>query len=160
MRDPISIERVQQLHPAVRDTFTRFIEECEHMDNITLRIMLPVYRTIAEQDALYAHGRNGDTRPVVTKAKGGESFHNYGLAIDICVVGAHGEMVWSFDNSVLEPIAKKYDIEWGGDWQSIKDRPHFQISFGHTWQQLFNLVQLGHVDAEGYVLLSDPNGDG
>lgn len=39
-------------------------------------------RTFKEQDALYAKGR---TKPggVVTKAKGGQSMHNYGLAVDL-----------------------------------------------------------------------------
>lgn len=38
-------------------------------------------RSFEEQDELYAHGR---TRPgpVVTQARGGLSFHNYGLATD------------------------------------------------------------------------------
>ena len=26
--------------------------------------------------------------------------------------------------------------EWGGDWKSFKDYPHFQISDGHTWRTL------------------------
>jgi peptidoglycan L-alanyl-D-glutamate endopeptidase CwlK len=40
-------------------------------------------RTFAEQDALFAQGR---TKPgkKVTKAKGGQSNHNYGLAVDLC----------------------------------------------------------------------------
>ncbi|MEK4456343.1 M15 family metallopeptidase [Paenibacillus sp. FSL R10-2748] len=37
-------------------------------------------RTYAEQDALYAQGRNGDKRPKVTKVRGGYSNHNFGFA--------------------------------------------------------------------------------
>lgn len=39
------------------------------------------FRTLARQNELFAQGRvtNG---PVVTNAKGGQSFHNYGLAFD------------------------------------------------------------------------------
>lgn len=160
MKDSISVERIQQLHPKVRDKFTKFIEECETTFNITLRIMLPVYRSIAEQNALYAQGRT-TKGPVVTNAKGGSSFHNYGLAVDLCRVDAEDsdhdgdtrEILWNFDNGTLDPIAKKYGLEWGGDWHSIKDKPHFQFTFGKTWQELFKMVSEKKIDSDGYVLI-------
>jgi peptidoglycan L-alanyl-D-glutamate endopeptidase CwlK len=39
-------------------------------------------RTFAEQDALFAQGRTKPGR-IVTNARGGESNHNYGLAVDL-----------------------------------------------------------------------------
>lgn len=153
MRDLKSLDRVKQLHPKCRNTFKQFIEECENNFGIILRIMLPVYRTIEEQNALYAQGRT-TVGSIVTKAKGGQSFHNYGLAVDLCEMSSDDkEVLWNFDMGLLDPIAKKYNLEWGGNWQSIKDRPHFQISYGHTWQQLLKLHQDKHVDAQGYVLI-------
>ena len=160
MKDIISIERIKQLHPKAREVFTKFIEECENTFNITLRIMLPVYRSIAEQNALYAQGRTSPGK-IVTNAKGGSSFHNYGLAVDLCRVDAEDsdkdgdtkEILWEFDNGKLDPITKKYNLEWGGNWHTIKDKPHFQLTFGKTWQQLFKMVTDKQVDAEGYVKL-------
>lgn len=40
------------------------------------------YRTVAEQDALFAQGRT-KPGPRVTDAPGGLSLHNYGLAVDV-----------------------------------------------------------------------------
>jgi hypothetical protein len=160
MKDSISVERIKQLHPKVQEIFTKFIEECETTFNITLRIMLPVFRTISEQNALYTQGRTSPGK-IVTNAKGGSSFHNYGLAIDLCRVDAEDsdhdgdskEILWDFDNGKLDPIAKKYNLEWGGDWHTIKDKPHFQYTFGKTWQDLFKMVNAKQVDAQGYVNL-------
>ncbi len=150
MKDAISVNRLMQLHPKVRGTFKLFIEECESTFNIILRIMLPVYRTIAEQNDLFAQGRTKAGK-IVTKARGGESYHNYGLAIDLCEMSSDDkEVLWNFDMAKLDDIAKKHGIEWGGDWQSIKDRPHFQISFGYSWQKLLVMSK----DKDGYPLIA------
>ena len=52
------------------------------------------YRSFAEQNALYAQGR---TKPgnIVTNAKGGQSLHNYGLAVDVVPLGANGQPNWN-----------------------------------------------------------------
>jgi hypothetical protein len=42
-------------------------------------------RTFAEQDALYAQGRTRKGLRV-TNAKGGQSYHNYGLAADCALL--------------------------------------------------------------------------
>lgn len=104
------------------------------------------YRSKAEQDALYAQGR---TKPgkIVTNAKGGYSLHNFGLAVDFALFTKDGKkVVWDtvkdFDKDgtpdwqevVLE--AKKLGFEWGGDWKSFKDYPHFQLDNGLTMAQL------------------------
>lgn len=135
MKDQISIERLEQLHPKVKDTFKSFIEDIEKEFNTTFRIVQGL-RTIQEQNDLYAQGRTKKGK-IVTNAKGGSSFHNYGLGIDIAEL-KNGNINWSFDYSKLKPIAKKYNIEWGGDWKTIIDKPHYQVSFGYTWQQLFD----------------------
>lgn len=154
MKDAISVERVKKLHPAVRDTFTKFITECENTLNITLRITMG-YRTIKEQNDLYAQGR---TKPgsIVTRAKGGQSFHNFGLAVDLVeLVG--GQPNWKYDMSNLFPIADKYGLECGGRWKSIKDMPHFEARTvnGHTFlencKDLLAMVNSGKVDENGYV---------
>ena len=86
-------------------------------------------RTYSEQDALYRKGRFGNPGPRVTNAKGGQSNHNFGLAWDIGI----------FDNGKYITTDKKYkdlasavltqlqDIEWGGNWVSFKDFPHYQL---------------------------------
>jgi hypothetical protein len=154
MRDKYSDERIDKLHPKVRQVFTDFINECEETFNVTLRVVQG-YRTFEEQDALYAKGR-GAGGSVVTNARGGQSFHNYGLAIDVCaMVGNDKEVDWNYNTGELEPIAKKHGITWGGTWAHIKDKPHFEMNFGHGSSGFNFFLQLhteGKVDAQGYVI--------
>lgn len=133
MRDQTSILRIEKLHPAVRDIFKRFIEEAEETLDIKLRVTQGL-RTFAEQDALYAQGR---TKPggIVTKAKGGQSFHNYGLAIDLVEI-RNGKANWDFDYRLLLPFAQKYNLTWGGNFKSIVDKPHYELTFGNSFKQL------------------------
>lgn len=141
MKDQLSVERLKQLHPKAISIFQQFIEECESSFNVTLRIMLPVFRSIAEQDALYAQGR---TKPgkIVTNAKGGSSFHNYGLAVDLCSMIDDEEQVdWNFNMGKLQATGNKYGLVWGGSWKTLKDYPHFEKTFGYTWQQLYTKYQ-------------------
>jgi hypothetical protein len=160
MKDKLSEVRLQKLHPDVRDSFRAFIEECENSLDIILRITQGL-RTTDEQDKLYAIGRT-EPGKIVTNAKGGTSFHNYGLAVDLAVVvsrkGAKdikeiAEIDWEFDMSRLKPVALKYGIEWGGDWVSLKDYPHWQITFGHTVRQLLAIAEQKKVDGNGYVTI-------
>lgn len=135
MKDGFSDKRIKLLHPKVRLHFQNFIEEAESNLDITLRIAQGL-RTMEEQNALYEQGR---TRPgqIVTKAKAGRSFHNYGLAVDL--VRMKGTQVdWEYDMSKLLPFAQKYGIDWGGSWKKFKDYPHFEKTFGYTWRQLLS----------------------
>lgn len=84
------------------------------------------FRTFAEQDALYAQGRTKPGKPV-TNARGGQSLHNYGLAIDACVI-KNGKITWDEkEYRQFGEFAKTADLEWGGDWKTFKDLPHVQI---------------------------------
>jgi peptidoglycan L-alanyl-D-glutamate endopeptidase CwlK len=96
------------------------------------------YRSFAEQNALYAQGR---TKPgnIVTNARGGQSLHNYGLAVDVVPIGANGQPNWNVPNSTWQKIGaagKRQGMEWGGDWTSFVDRPHFQMTAGRSISSL------------------------
>lgn len=127
---------IKELHPYVMRKAEKLISECAKAGiNI---IVTETYRSISEQDALYAQGR---TKPgkVVTNAKGGQSYHNYRLAFDIVPL-IDGKAAWSrldlFDN--VGEIGKGLGLEWGGDFKTIKDRPHFQYTQGLTYHDLQN----------------------
>lgn len=86
------------------------------------------YRSFARQEELYAQGR---TTPgnVVTNAKPGKSRHNYGEAYDLAIF-VRGKPDWNRPEGeweMLGEIGKSLGLEWGGDWTSFKDRPHFQL---------------------------------
>lgn len=147
MRDTISIGRVALLHPSRREEVVNIIDKVEanFPANMAIRIVQGL-RTFAEQDALY------NQRPKVTKAKGGQSLHNYGLAIDFSIMhdkdnnGSFEELSWDtaldFDKDGKidwqEVVAEfeKAGWEWGGKWRTFKDYPHCQKTNGFTWQQL------------------------
>jgi hypothetical protein len=145
MKDPLSIQRIATTHPLVRDTFTKFIDAAESELNITLRVTHAL-RTIAEQNALYAQGRTTSGK-IVTNAKGGQSFHNVGTAIDV-VQMVNGKPNWNFDYSKLEKYSKPLGIEWGGRFKSIVDKPHFQITFGKKMSEIMKLP----FDKNGYPI--------
>jgi peptidoglycan L-alanyl-D-glutamate endopeptidase CwlK len=93
--------------------------------------IVETYRTPEKQDILYEQGRTieGD---IITKARAWESYHNYGLALDISHTPS--EVVDAFENA---------GFEWGGRWESFKDTPHFQMTFGLSVSDLKELYAKG-----------------
>lgn len=100
------------------------------------------YRSVDKQNELFAQGR---TKPgkVVTNARGGLSWHNYGLAADV-VFKKNGKWSWSeeHDWKKLGEIGKKCGLEWGGDWKR-PDRPHFQYTNGLSIRTALRLYNQG-----------------
>lgn len=135
MRDTISIQRVSQLHPKIRDEVKILIDQVEATmpADTSIRVVQGL-RTIAEQDAIYAKGRTAPGA-IVTKARGGKSYHNYGTAFDYCTI-KNGKISWEVYQPMVA-IFKAAGYTWGGDFQTIVDKPHFQKSFGKTVKQLF-----------------------
>lgn len=86
MTDKITIDRIALLHPAVREEAKAIYDGiCQALTGRAICRFAYTIRTFAEQEALYAQGR---TKPgkVVTNAKAGMSYHNYGLAVDIVLL--------------------------------------------------------------------------
>ena len=83
-------------------------------------------RTYEEQDALYAQGR---TTPgnIVTKAKGGYSNHNFGIAFDIGVFEGSNYLTDSPKYKAVGVVGTELGLDWGGNWKTINDQPHFQL---------------------------------
>jgi len=128
-------DRLSKIHPTLADKARQLIAKA-HEEGIDL-VVTQGLRTIAEQNALYAQGRTAPGK-IVTKAKGGSSYHNFGLAFDIAVRNADGSIDWDSTKlySRVGQLGKSIGLEWGGDFKSIKDTPHFQLTFGLTLSQL------------------------
>lgn len=163
MRDSVSISRVQLLHPLVRTEVSLLIDrvELEFPSYIAVRIVQGL-RTIDEQDALFNQPHDGkdndgdgkidEADEHVTNARGGSSYHNYGLAIDFALLydkdknGKYETLSWDLvadmdrdgkrDWSEMVNVFKSAGWEWGGNWQTLIDNPHLQKTFGYTWKQL------------------------
>lgn len=117
--------RLAGVHPALADRAMAIIAAAA-ADGYTLRVSQGV-RTFAEQDALYAQGRTVRGKRV-TNARGGQSMHNYGLAVDfVFLVG--GKVSW--DEALYTRIGAWADraggCEWGGRWR-FADKPHVQLA--------------------------------
>ena len=122
------------LHPYVRHLALQFLAKCKQ-EGINVLIYC-TYRSKEEQDALYAQGRTAPGRKV-TNARGGYSYHNYGLAFD-CVPMIDGRARWDRVDlfNKMGQIGTSLGLIWGGNFKSFKDRPHFQWSNGLTIKQL------------------------
>ena len=130
MKNDIRIDRTK-LHPYLDYMLGIMLKYCNE-EGIFL-IITEGYRTVADQDALYAKGR---TKPgvKVTNAQGWQyqSQHQWGIAFDIAIKN-EGHL---WDESYFRKaanIAKKHckALGWGGDWtileDGIVDTPHFYI---------------------------------
>lgn len=158
MRDLISIHRANELHPAVRQEVIDTINEIEKGLPLNAKVRIAQgLRTIEYQNELYTLGRtkvNPDGKSknkpmgnIVTKAKGGSSYHNYGNAFDFCLVydnkGVSWDLIKDFDADGIKDwdevvnAFKAKGWEFGGDWKSLKDYPHLQKTFGVHWQTLY-----------------------
>lgn len=126
--------RIAQLEPVLQPK-ARALLEAARAEGVEL-VVTQGLRTYAEQDALYAQGRTAPG-PKVTNAKAGHSWHNFGLAFDVAVV-KDGRPTWPNDVSLWQRIGalgKAQGLTWGGDFTSIVDYPHFQLTGGLTLEQ-------------------------
>lgn len=128
---------ISELHPELQEKVKEFQKKCTKAG---LKVGISeCYRTVKEQDELYAQGR---TKPgkIVTNAKGStySSMHQWGVAFDFYRndgKGAYNTSGRFFDKVGL--IGKSLGLEWGGDWKSPVDKPHFQLPYwGSTTARL------------------------
>lgn len=145
--DKLTIDRIGQAHPKIREELKQYYIECNNQlpKGVRLRFSY-VYRSVEEQNILY------NKKPKVTNAKGGQSIHNYGLALDVVILidkdknGTFESIDWNIKSPYFQFVVnyfKSKGYEWGGDWKSFKDYPHFQKSFGLSWQMLKNRINIG-----------------
>lgn len=96
------------------------------------------FRSIAEQNSLYAQGRSTPGK-IVTFAKGGESAHNYGCATDWTVWDENAQPIWLQNNDPklqeLSEASDKVGAEWGGHFP-IPDCPHVQLGLSLPWKDV------------------------
>ncbi|MDR6968492.1 peptidoglycan L-alanyl-D-glutamate endopeptidase CwlK [Flavobacterium arsenatis] len=162
--------RIAKLHPLVREEVAKIIHECDIALTGRAKIRITQgLRTFKEQQDLYALGRtkvNPDGKSLkkpmgnkVTNAKAGQSIHNYGFAVDMVLIIDGKNVSWNttkdWDNDQVADwyecvkIFAKHGWEWGGNWKTFKDLPHFDKKGYNSWQKLSKLK----LDKNGYVML-------
>lgn len=83
-------------------------------------------RTYEEQNELFAQGRTKPGR-IVTNARGGFSNHNFGIAFDVGVFEGANYLGESPKYKALGALGMDLGLEWGGNWKTFLDEPHFQL---------------------------------
>lgn len=148
--DSRTLKYLRTLEPAARRKFIPFIRRAKSI----AASMGADYRAISgtrgkeEQDALYAKGRT-TPGPRVTNAQYGYSNHNFGIALDFGVFSG-GEYLDSSAprraaaiHKAVGALASRYGLEWGGDWTSFTDLPHFEVATGLSMSEKRRRLRAG-----------------
>jgi peptidoglycan L-alanyl-D-glutamate endopeptidase CwlK len=125
MLDSVSMERLALVHPVLSARVQNLASQLDFPLRITQGI-----RTVAEQDALYEQGR---TTPgnIVTNAKGTESNHVMGVAVDVVPMDlpdGDQEPDWNPAHESWQRIvalAPACGLRNGISW---KDEPHLELA--------------------------------
>lgn len=122
--DPRSEKNIATLLPEVQPLARALIHKAAQ-NGIQIKVLSGL-RTFAEQDELYAQGR---TKPgnKITNAPGGYSNHNFGIAFDIGVFEGNKYLGDSVKYKAVGALGMDLGLEWGGNWKTIADQPHFQL---------------------------------
>ncbi|MCF8566735.1 peptidoglycan-binding protein [Alicyclobacillus tolerans] len=122
------------LHPYVALLARRFLQLTQE-NNLDIRITT-AFRSWDEEDRLFAQGRWAPGQ-IVTNARGGDSYHNWGLAFDAAPF-ENGKMSTDTQKFIqMGQLGQQVGLQWGGTFKSIVDYPHFQYTFGlNTWDLL------------------------
>jgi hypothetical protein len=123
------IADLNSLHPYFRDRISELVDVCKRQ-GIELAVV-ESYRTHAKQSEYFGMGRK------YTRSKGGNSKHQYGLAVDVVPI-IDGKAVWE-NEALWKKIGvngERLGLRWGGRWRAPYDPAHFEWSGGITTMQL------------------------
>jgi peptidoglycan L-alanyl-D-glutamate endopeptidase CwlK len=124
LADERSERNIATLLPQVQPLARALVESAAAI-GIAIKVISGT-RTYEEQNALYEQGRSKPGR-IVTNARGGYSNHNFGIAFDIGVFEGGRYLDESPAYKAVGAIGMKLGLEWGGNWKTIQDEPHFQL---------------------------------
>lgn len=123
--DQRSEKNIATLLPHVQPIARALVHKAASV-GITIKV-ISSSRSYAEQNALYAQGRTV-LGPIVTNAKAGYSSHNFGIAFDVGVFEGMKYLKDSPQYRVVGALGMDLGLEWGGNWKTLVDQPHFQLS--------------------------------
>lgn len=158
MRTKRTIENLGSLNKKALAKLEPFVAQVEVFlapKGVTVEVISGL-RSWSAQAALYASGRT-KAGPIVTKAKPGSSWHNYGLAIDL---GLFKGGIYLDEKKPAEAdklyaeigkLAAVKGIEWAGTWKSFTESPHFQITFGLSLAQVRERMESNGKDIQKIV---------
>jgi peptidoglycan L-alanyl-D-glutamate endopeptidase CwlK len=124
------MSRLKGIHPDL----VRIVMRCaaDWADPATGFIVTCGVRTLDEQKILKAKGASKTLRSRHLKAANG-----FAHAVDLaCTIKGQVRWDWPLYDRLAKRMkaaakAEKVPVEWGGDWVSFKDGPHYQL----PWKQ-------------------------
>lgn len=130
----INSRDIQDLHPVVMHKAEAFLNLCRKAGIEVL--ITSTYRDNASQAALFAQGRTAPGK-IVTKARPGQSWHNYRLAFDFVPL-VNGKAQWNDIELITRCgiLAEQAGLEWAGRWKRFKELLHCQYTGGLTLSDL------------------------
>ena len=128
---------IRNLNSKAKNKFRQFIKRVQKETGYDV-IITSGYRTFEKQQQLYDSGQ--------TTARAGNSFHNYGMAIDINAVKVGswlrmGSSKSSWEQSGIPQIAENMGLRWGGNFSSFYDPVHFDLGNEYTLSSLKNRAE-------------------
>lgn len=122
-----SIRKLEEAHPDLQRVMRLALE----LTSVDFAVICGA-RTIAEQKKLVAQGASKTMRSRHIPGADGLS-----RAVDIAPIGPDGKISWAWPLYHKLAVAVKQaaaelniPIEWGGDWRTFKDGPHWQLPWG------------------------------
>jgi len=126
--NPHSETLLSQVHPMLAERIKAIAYNLE-TQGITI-VVVQGLRTVEQQDKLYAQGRTAPGK-IVTNAKGGQSWHNYGLAVDCAPQNTDTSIDWNASHpqwKAMEEAGVAMGLTSGANWTRFVDAPHFQMT--------------------------------
>jgi peptidoglycan L-alanyl-D-glutamate endopeptidase CwlK len=118
---------IQTLQPPVQPIALSFLAKCEDA-GIPCTVVQGT-RTFTQQQVVYDQGRTTPGQ-IVTKARPGDSYHQYGLAFDVVPIAYESAPDWNPSGPywhTIGEIGESLGLTWGGRWSSPDD-PHFELN--------------------------------
>lgn len=118
-----SLDNLKGVHPDM----VRIVQRAIQLTQVDFTVTCGV-RTIAEQKVLVAAGASKTMNSRHIPGKDG-----YSKAVDLAaLIGGQVRWDWPLYYKLAEAMKAaatelNIPLEWGGDWKSFKDGPHFQL---------------------------------
>ncbi|MDP1460112.1 peptidoglycan-binding protein [Bacillus wiedmannii] len=130
-----SSNNLNALNPYV-EVLAKKLLDLTQTNGLNVRVT-STFRSWDEQDRLFSQGR-WQPGQIVTNARGGESYHNWGVAFDVAPY-KDNIITWDDTSTFIEIgyLGARLGLKWGGTFTSLVDYPHFEYSFSlSTWNLL------------------------
>lgn len=131
--DAVSEARLDEVHPVLAERVRQMAEMLDG-ENITIRVTCGL-RPWKMQAELYQDGRDSkgnivDLSKVVTRAKPGHSYHQFGLAVDVAPFDG-GIPDWNANHPAwkrIVAVGESCGLTSGTTFRTLPECPHFQMT--------------------------------